>query len=236
MSSDFFICDKIKLEGEMSIKKDSARVKTEEFFAGYRERHFSKGQIIIFPDETSPLVYFLTEGKIKKYSVNYKGDEIILTVFRPGSFLPIAESIDQPLKNRYFYAAESDVITHVAPKNDVVEMLKKNPDIMMALLHRVNRGLAEFLDRALSLMAGNALSRVGYEIYVEASRFGTDEKTGKFIEINERTLAARTGLTRETVNREIRKLKQINALKVERRGILVTDMSSLEKKLYKKLL
>lgn len=141
------------------------------------------------------------------------------------------------MKNRFFYAADTDVITRVAPSADVVKMLKENPDVMMALLHRVNRGLSEFLDRSLSLMAGNALSRVAYEIYIEAHRFGNNEDgNAKFIDLNERGIAARTGLTRETVNREIKKLKQINAVKIERRGILVTDIAKLEKKLYKKLL
>lgn len=177
------------------------------------------------------------EGKIKKYSVNYKGDEIILTVFRPGSFVPISHAINQPVKNRFFYAADTDVVTRVAPTKDVVKMLKDNPDVMMALLHRINRGLGEFLDRSLSLMAGNALSRVAYEIYIEAQRFGTKQPSGaKFIDMNERAIAARTGLTRETVNREIRKLKEISAVKIEHRGILVTDFAKLEKKLYKKLL
>lgn len=228
---------KLALKGETSIKKNPVSKKTDEFFSGYRERRFSKGQIIIFPDEISRDVYYLTEGKIKKYSVNYKGDEVILTVFRPGSFLPIAQAIDQPLKDRFFYAAETDIVTRVAPTKDVSKMLKNNPDIMMALLHRVNRALSEFLDRSLSLMAGNALSRVAYEVYVEAKRFGIEEKAGAiYIDLNERGIAARTGLTRETVNREIRKLKEICALKVERRGILITDMVKLEKKLYKKLL
>ncbi len=160
-----------------------------------------------------------------------------MTVFRPGSFIPISHAIDQPVKNRFFYAADTDVITRVAPTKDVLKMLEDNPDVMMALIHRINRGLNEFLDRSLSLMAGNALSRVAYEIYIEAQRFGVDEPDdAKFIEMNERTIAARTGLTRETVNREIRKLKEISAVKVERKGILVTDFTKLEKKLYKKLL
>jgi CRP-like cAMP-binding protein len=116
-------------------------------------------------------------------------------------------------------------------------MLLKNPDVMLALLHRVNRGLDEFLGRAVSLMASSALSRVAYEIYIETKRFGVKEPNDYFfIDVNERDIAARTGLTRETVNREIRKLKDIQAIKVERRGLIVKDLLLLEKKLYKELL
>lgn len=151
--------------------------------------------------------------------------------------MPIAQAIDQKSVNRFYYAADTDVTVKIAPTADVAAMLHKNPDVMMALLHRVNRGLDEFLGRAVSLMASSALSRVAYEIYIEATRFGKIESSGYcFIDVNERNIAARTGLTRETVNREIRKLKDIDALAVERRGLIVKDLQLLEKKLYKELL
>lgn len=151
--------------------------------------------------------------------------------------MPIAQAINQKAVNRFYYAADTDATTRIAPTGDVETMLFENPDVMMALLHRVNRGLDEFLGRAVSLMASSALSRVAYEIYIEATRFGVKEDNGDyFIDVNERSIAARTGLTRETVNREIRKLKELSAVKVERRGIIVLDLKLLEKKLYKELL
>lgn len=218
------------------IDKITPSQKTSQFFSKYREKLYSKNEIIIDPEQPSDNVYYIVSGKIKKYNVNYKGEEVILTIFRKGSFIPISTSIGQNLKNRFYYAADTDVVVKVAPGEDVVKMLNHNPDIMMSLLHRVNRGLDEFLGRSLSLMASSALSRVAYEIFTEAKRYGLDEEGGKFIELSERGIAARTGLTRETVNREIRKLKDFNAVKVERRGIIVTNLTKLETKLYKKLL
>lgn len=217
-------------------KELTPREKVDRFFSGYRELRYSKGEIIVFAGENNNNVYYLIEGKIRKYSVNYKGDEIILTMFRPPSFLPIAQAINQKTINRFYYAAETDVVVRRAPTQNVVEMLNKNPDVMMQLLLRVNRALDEFLGRAVSLMASNALSRVAYEIYIETTRFGTKEDEHYLIGLTERNIAARTGLTRETVNREIRKLKDMNAVAVERRGIIVKDLGYLEKKLYKELL
>lgn len=151
--------------------------------------------------------------------------------------MPIARVISQNEINRFYYAADTDLEVYVVPSKQVTKMLIEQPEIMLALLQRVNRGLEEFLGRALSLMAGSALSRVVYEIFVEARRFGIEEQGGAiFVELNERGIAARTGLTRETVNREIRKLKHLGAVSVERRGLLVKDVSLLEKKLYKELL
>ncbi len=216
---------------------DNARKITDDFFKKYRERVYPKGEILVFAGENSKDVYYLTEGKIKKYSVNYKGDEIILNIFRPGSFLPVSQAINQRTVNRFYYATETDVRAHKAPTVEVEAMLYENPEVMMALLQRVNRGLDEFLGRAVSLMASNALSRVAYEIFIECKRYGILNKNKHFvIEMSERNIAGRTGLTRETVNREIRKLKQFEAVEVERGRIIIKDLKLLEKKLYKELL
>jgi CRP/FNR family transcriptional regulator len=214
-----------------------ASEKTKEFFYSYHERHYLKGDQIISPDEPNDLVYYLVSGRIKKYSLNYKGEEIILTVFRPGSFLPIDLAIGQKLKNRYFFAADTDIAVRVAPAKDVTEMLANNPDVALSLLHRVNRGLHEFQNRSLSLMTGNALNRVAYEIYIEGKNFGRKiSKTDTCIDLSERGIASRTGLTRETVNREIRKLKEAGAVSVKHGSITIKDLNILEKKLYKKLI
>jgi CRP-like cAMP-binding protein len=219
------------------MKHLTPRQKVDAFFSEYRELRYSKGEIIVFAGENNNNVYYIIEGRVKKYTVNYKGDEIILTMFRPPSFLPISQAINQKTINRFYYAADTDLVVKRAPAHKVVAMLHENPDVMMSLLLRVNRALDEFLGRAVSLMASNALSRVAYEIYIETTRFGIPDKDGHYlIEITERNIAARTGLTRETVNREIRKLKEMNAVVVERRGIVVKDISYLEKKLYKELL
>ncbi len=217
-------------------KSRSTEEKARSFFEQYRERTYPKGQIIVFAGEENDNAYYLSNGTVKKYTVNYKGDEILLNIFRPGTFWPVAQAIGQKRINRFYYAADTDVVVRVAPTKDVVDMLMKNPDIMMGLLQRVNLGLDEFLGRAVSLMASNALSRVVYEIFVEASRI-TDGKNGEFwISLSERGIAARTGLTRETVNREIRKLKDLKAVRVERGGLVIMDLALLEKKLYKELL
>ena len=221
----------------MAVDYVKARQTTKNFFDSYLERKFSKGQILVFPNEPNKNVYYLSEGRIKKYSVNYRGDEIIMTIFRAGSFLPIAQAVNQKMINRFYYAADTDIKVRVAPAKEVSDMLLKNPENMMALLHRVNRGLDEFLGRAVSLMASSALSRVAYEIYIETRRFGSLEDNGHYhIDVTERNIAARTGLTRETVNREIRKLKDIDAVAVERRGIIIKNLPLLETKLYKELL
>jgi CRP-like cAMP-binding protein len=215
----------------------SPKNKTEKFFAAYKEQRFSRGQILIFSGEISKDVFFLTSGKAKKYSTNYKGEEIILTTFKKGTFFPVSQAIHQNMPNRYYYAAETDMTAYRAPATEVYEFMMQHPDELMALLKRVYNGLDEMLGRVVTLVATNALGRVIYELVVTTRKLGTMEPSGHyFLDINERGIGARTGLTRETVNREIRKLKDAGFVEIERRGIVVKNLAGLEAKLYKELI
>lgn len=209
----------------------------KSFFAHYPAKTYQHDKILIEPNNSSDFIYFVESGKVKKYNLNYRGDKIILTMFRPGSFLPIADAFNQDLKNCFYYSPEGEAVLRVAPKQEVYDFLTKNPEVVFDSLRRINRRLIEFQNRSLSLMAGNASSSVAYEIYVEASRFGSeDDKKGSIsINLTEKGIASRCGLTRETVNREIRKLKDNNLVIVERNGLVVIDLAGIEKRLYKKL-
>lgn len=211
------------------------RQKIEQFFSAYREQRYSRGQILVFNGEVSKDVFLLMEGRVKKCSTNYKSEEIILTTFKPGSFFPISQAIQEKMINHYFYIADTDVIVRRAPAQLVVEYLEENPDVMMALLRRVYSGLDEMLGRVVTLMATNALGRVVYELFTATRRFGVKENDHYVVDINEVGLAARTGLSRETVNREISKLKRQDLIEVERRGIIVKDLGALERRIYREI-
>jgi DNA-binding transcriptional regulator LsrR (DeoR family) len=60
-----------------------------------------------------------------------------------------------------------------------------------------------------------------FELLIEAHRFGTDLGENKtLIKIRQSDLAARSGLARETVSRELHKLEARRLLGIAKRGII----------------
>lgn len=71
-----------------------------------------------------------------------------------------------------------------------------------------------------------------YELLIECRRFGDKQTDGSCrIALKETELAARAGLTRETVSREMQKLVAEGLVMAGRSGIVVTGIDALEKKL-----
>lgn len=98
---------------------------------------------------------------------------------------------------------------------------------MYDLLSRVYRGTDGLIGRIVHLMAGTARSRLLYELLIEGRRFGRQAATGTVIPANETDLSARSGLARETISREIAKLKRENIITVGKDGIIITDLHRL---------
>lgn len=206
--------------------------KVEHFFEKFSLRKYAKGQILLLSGDHSENIYFLLEGKVKVYDVNYRGDEVILNVFKPGAFFPMSQAINKDSSNPYIYEAETDIMLRQAPNDAVVSFIKDNPDVMFDLLSRVYKGADGLLGRMAYLMSSSARSRLMYELLIEIKRFGKEIAQNKWeIHISEKDLGARAGLTRETVSREMQKLKKENLITAESKRFIINDFELLQTKL-----
>ena len=212
---------------------ESIKQKIDDFFSKYNTRSYSKGQVLILNGDKSEYIYNLVEGRVKQYDVNYRGDEIILNVFKPPAFFPMSLAINNQA-SPFIFEAETDIKIRQADAKDAVKFLKDNPDVMFDLLSRVYRGTDGLLTRMVHLMAGSAKARLMFEILLSCKRFGDSKSDGSCtITLNESELAARAGLSRETVSREMSKLNSAKLLKLDNGKITVYSLKVFEEKLSK---
>ena len=207
--------------------------KIKDFFSQYKIRRYDKGQIMIFPGDDPQHIFYIVSGVVRMYDVSYRGDEIVVNIFKSPAFLPMSWAINKT-PNEYFYQAAGPVEVRLAEPDEVLTFVKENPDILYDLMSRVYRGTDAMLQRIVHLMGGSAKGRLMYEILIECRRFGENKPDGiSIISITETELAARAGLSRETVSREMRKLIAEQLLTIKSGTITVKNMSAFEDKLGK---
>ncbi len=205
----------------------------ENFFSNYKIRKYPKGQILILNGDGTDVIYNIVEGRVKQYDVTYRGDEVILNTFKPPAFFPMSLAINKA-ENPYIYEAETDIEVRQAPSDDVIEFLKSNPEVLFDLLSRVYMGVDGLIGRMAQLMAGSAKGRLMFEIHIECRRFGNVDKDGSCtFTINERSLGARAGLSRETVSREMGKLIDEKLVSFVGGKLTITNLEVFEGKLAK---
>lgn len=203
--------------------------KVKEAFSAYPKRLYPKGQILLFADEEPTHIFYILRGKVRMFAITYRGDEAITNIFSDGSFFPMSLVLGGA-PNRYFYKTEEDTVIHLIPPDDVRQFMRTNPEVIMDVLSRVYSGIDGLLGRLVHLMAGSARSRLMYELVIESRRFGKKQSDGTIkLHVNEQDLAARAGMTRETVSREIQRLKAKGWLTMGKHGgIVITNLPDIE--------
>lgn len=183
---------------------------------------------MVMPGEDPAGVFYLTGGIVGQYDINQHGSKIVVNVFRAPAFFPMSWAINKT-PNTFFYEALMPVAARLAPANEVVQFIKDNPDVAFDLLRRVFRGTDGLLRRLAYAAGGSARSRLAFELVVECLRFGNVGKDGVYeLHIKQDGLAARTGLARETISRELHKLEQDKLLILTPGGIRIPDVAGLE--------
>lgn len=210
----------------------TAAEKVKSFFTQFNSRMYKKGETLIPADENPPGVFYLTSGTVREYAISKKGEEVVVNIFKPASFFPMSWAINNG-PNPYFFEALTDTEVYKAPVERVLEFVKKEPDILYDLLSRTFRGTDGLLTRLTLLMTGNAYDRLIIEIVIYSKRFGEiNRKTGAVTSaVTEKDLASYTGMTRETVSREIRNLKQKSLIEFSAGKLLVLSIPRLEEEL-----
>lgn len=204
--------------------------KIDDFFIQYKKQSYKKGEILIRADDDPVGVFYLKEGFVKEYVISKKGEELVINVFRPIVFFPMSWAINGA-SNKYFYEAVTDLIVWRAPREKVIQFIKNNPDVLFNLMSRVYRGIDGVLTRMTYLMAGNAYARLITELLIQTKRFGKKSGTSFKVKISEKDIASQSGMTKETVSREMKVLKNKGLITFSKNDLVVMDMKKLEDEL-----
>jgi CRP/FNR family cyclic AMP-dependent transcriptional regulator len=213
----------------MQIMNEPVAQKVQSFFTQFKHQLYKKGEVLVRADENPSGIFYLKEGIVKEYALSRNGDEVVVNIFKSGAFFPMSWAINNSA-NKYFFGAISPVEVYKAPKEKVIEFIKTEPDVLYDLLRRVYIGTDGLLTRLTYLMSENAYARLIAELIIHAKRFGKGENTIE-IHLSETDLAAQSGMTRETVSREMKILKEKGLVKLEKKILLIKNLDILEKEL-----
>lgn len=207
--------------------------KLDTFFKKFKHQIYKKGEILIRADEDPLGVLYIKEGTVKQYVISNKGEELVVNIFKPPAFFPMSWAINQ-IPNTYYYEALENTSCYKAPKDETVNFIKNNPDILFDLIQRVYKGTDGILIRMTHLMSKEAYTQVITELLINAKRFGKPHGTLNIeLNISEKSIANQAGIARETVNREIKILKDKGLVTLQKNKLIIGDLNLLEEELLK---
>lgn len=209
----------------------NAQKKLLDFFLHHKKLVYKKGATIIRPEESPAGVYFVLEGYVKDYSLSPDGKSLNLILFKEKDIFP-HNWIFNKIKNDHIFEAFTDCILLKSSREEFMEFLKKNPDVLLIVTQNVLVRMGGLFQRMEHLAFGNAGKRVSSMMLIFADRFGKKTPQGIFIPVplSHKDIAEFIGITRETASIEIKKLEDANIISRSSKSYLVKKHHALLKR------
>ena len=211
-----------------SILTDLPADEFELLTANKTEKQYRKGEIIFregaFPDG----IFFIREGKVKKYKLDKDGKEHIIYVANTGELLGYHAVLSEDRYPDSAAALEESKIAFVA-KEDFLDVLQQSDVLTRRLLKTLSHEFA-VLANSLSMFAQKSVrERLALQLIVLREKYKTNFQPGMPVEINmgRDDLASLVGTVRENVVRVLTEFKEEGILITKGRKIIVYDVSKL---------
>jgi CRP-like cAMP-binding protein len=224
-----FPIDKWNFKSE-SILKDLPPEDFALLTAHKTEQAYSKGEIIFREAAYPSGIFYIVEGKVKKYKVDKDGKEHIIYVANAGEILGYHAILSE---DRYPDSASTLEKSRIAfiPKEDFLNVLQQSTVLSKRLLKTLSHEFA-VLANSLSVFAQKSVrERVALQLIVLREKYKVNFQPGMPVEINisRDDLANLVGTVRESAVRILTEFKEAGILETKGRKIIVHDVSQLIK-------
>jgi CRP-like cAMP-binding protein len=224
-----FPIDKWNFKSE-SILKDLPPVDFELLTANKTEQLYSKGEIIFREAAYPSGIFYIIEGKVKKYKVDNAGREHIIYVANQGEMLGYHAILSEDRYPDSASALEKSKVAFI-PREDFLNALHQSSVLSKRLLKTLSHEFA-VLANSLSVIAQkSARERLALQLIVLREKYKINFQSGMPVEINisRDDLASIVGTARENVVRILTEFKEAGILETKGRKIIVHDVNQLIK-------
>jgi len=211
-----------------SILADLPAEDLELLTANKSEQVYKKGEIIFREGGFPSGIFYITEGKVKKYKVDKDGREQIIYVANTGELLGYHAVLSEDRYPDAAAALEESKIAFI-PREDFLAALQQSKVLDKRLLKTLSHEFA-VLANSLTLFAQKSVrERLALQLIVIREKYKTNFQPGMPVEINmsRDDLASLVGTARENVVRVLSELKEKGIVETKGRKIIVHDVSKL---------
>jgi len=186
------------------------------------DQEYPHNQMLYTAGEQVENVYILKAGEVTLFKSTPDGKKIILDILKPGSiFGNIGFS---PEEGHYAEVSQKSYICTL-PQDFLVKLMRKKPEIALRTLQVLSKRISQYESQLRFLSMLSARERIMSAIRL----FDTKEERSILpailripTKMTHEKLANATGLTRETVTKQLQKLENEGLVSSERKHISLT--------------
>ena len=201
----------------------------ERLAASMRSRRFRRGEVIFHIGDPGDALFVIVSGEVKISLPSETGDEAILATLRPGDVFGELALLDGAPRSASATAI-SATETVVLPRDRFRELIATEAGVRDALLASIAGELRRLTRHVEELHFLDITGRLAARLVRLAEEGGIPMDDGAIrlrTNLTQADLASMVGCTRQSVNKLLGQFTDDGLLRLERDGIVVTDVEGL---------
>ena len=192
-----------------------------------------KGEVLFRKDDEGTALYIIQQGSIKIVLPSAGGDEIIPAIFTRGDFFGEMSLLDGRPRSADAVAIEPCELL-VLNRSHFFDFIKSNENVIQSILSVLSMRLRRTDDLLEDTCFLNISARFAKKLVELAEEHG--EQDGDLILINldlkQRDLASMVGATRESINKELRLLREKGLISMIGSQIQIFNIELLRRRIH----
>ncbi len=203
---------------------------TERLAALLRKRSLKKGEVLFRKGDEGIALHIVQKGSVRIVLPSRTGDEVSPAIFTEGDFFGEMALLDGMPRSADAVALEQTEVLALN-RRDFLAFLQNNEMAIKAIFSYLSMRLRktdDLLEDAYFLNISTRFARRLVELAQKHGRTGQDENIEIYLRLNQSDLASIVGATRESINKELRVLRERGIVHMAESKIRILDMKRLE--------
>lgn len=206
--------------------------KITQFFTQFPTEIFSKNEYIIRTGQKNDYFFYIEKGCAKLSTTSGSGQTLVLSILYKGSCFSFLSLINQDI-NRYDFSTILPTTVRKVPKQDLLNFLSENPDVLAEFNIKYLKAIQGLLNRIEQSAMVSAYSQVAGLLLYFADHFSEKNSSTNQrlleIKITHQEISEWLGLSRENVSIQMKQLERDGYIRKTEKFIEITDVTKMKK-------
>ncbi|MFH1480476.1 MAG: Crp/Fnr family transcriptional regulator [Pseudomonadota bacterium] len=198
-----------------------------------RSQLLKKGEVLFRRGSEGSALYIIGKGRIKISLSSEDGDEVTLAIFSDGDFFGEMSLLDDLPRSADAVALETSELL-VLNRTDFLAFLKNNADALQSVLRTLSLRLRKTDDLLEDTCFLNVSARFAKKLVELAELYGHEEDDGIMLDLDmsQKELASMVGATRESINKELRTLREKGLVCTKEKNLIICNLDLLKRRIH----
>jgi CRP-like cAMP-binding protein len=201
--------------------------------ASLRRRTLKKGEVLFRKGDEGTTLYIVRSGSIRIVLPSSTGDEVSPAILTAQDFFGEMALLDGMPRSADAVAMEPSEL-YALKREDFMSFLKDNEEAIKAIFSFLSMRLRKTDDLLEDVCFLTISTRLARRLVDIAEHYGQADENSDIIHINlrltQKDLASMVGVTRESINKEMRILREKELISTKESGIQILDMERLKRR------